>query len=65
MNQLYEYKFIRLGHGLLWPKQEAENYKAVIEQYSREGWRLVQVFAPSRTMLGIANFHEIILERRK
>jgi hypothetical protein len=65
MSEKYEYKFIRLGHGLLWPKSVAETYKEVINQNAKEGWRLIQVFAPSRTILGIANFHEVILERKK
>ncbi len=65
MSEKYEYKFIRLGHGLLWPKSVAETYKDVINQNAKEGWRLIQVFAPSRTILGIANFHEVILERKK
>jgi hypothetical protein len=65
MYKKYEYKFIRLGHGLLWPKSVAETYKDVINQNAKDGWRLIQVFAPSRTILGIANFHEVILERKK
>ena len=63
MDQKYEYKFIRLGKGLLWPNSEADTYKEVIHDYSKEGWRLVQIFAPSRGFWGLANFHEVILER--
>jgi hypothetical protein len=65
MNQQYEYKFIRLGKGWLWTRSEADNYKGVIEKYASDGWKLVQVFAPSRGMWGLANFYEVILERRK
>ena len=61
----YEYKFIRLGKGWLWPKSEADTYKEVIEEYARKGWKLVQDFAPSRGLWGLANFHEIILERKR
>ena len=65
MNEKYEYKFVRLGHGLLWPTKKAETYKEEIQKYAKEGWKLVQVFAPSRTILGIANFHELMLEKKK
>ena len=65
MKHNYEYKFIRLGKGLFWPTRQADTYKEVIEKYAREGWKLIQIFAPSRGMWGLANFHEVILERKK
>jgi hypothetical protein len=64
MSEKYEYKLVRLGHGLLWPKSEAETYKEIVHQHAKEGWRLVQVFAPSRTIFGLANFHKLIFERK-
>jgi hypothetical protein len=65
MSEKYEYKFIRLGKGWLWATSEADTYQLVIEKYAKEGWRLIQVFAPSRGIWGLANFHEVILERKK
>ena len=65
MSEKYEYKFIRLGKGWFWTAREADTYKEVIEKYAKEGWRLIQVFAPSRGIWGLANFHEVILERKK
>ena len=64
MQKKYENKFVRLGKGWLWPTSEADTYKEVIHEYAKEGWRLVQVFAPSRGMWGLANFHELILEKK-
>ena len=59
----YEYKFIRLGKGWPWATSEADSYEKVIEKYAREGWKQLQIFAPSRGIWGLANFHEVILER--
>ena len=64
MHQKYEYKFVRLGKGQLWPTRGAEIYKEVIQEYAKGGWCLVQVFAPSRGYWELANFHELILKRK-
>ena len=61
----YEYKFIRLGEGWLGVRREARStYQDVIEKHAREGWRLVQVFAPGTGAYGTAKYFEIILERQ-
>ena len=65
MSEKYEYKFIRLGKGWLWPTSEADTYKEVISEHARGGWKLIQIFAPSRGIWGLSNFHEVILERKK
>lgn len=52
-NQKYEYEFIKVGKGLLWAKSAAEReYKSIIQQKVQEGWRLVQIFAPSNGIYG-------------
>ena len=64
MSQKYKYKFVRLGKGLFWARSEAEEeYKETIHRYAKEGWRLIQIFAPSRGLYGLANFYEVILEK--
>lgn len=64
MKQKYEYKFVRLGEGWLSAKAEAnESYQSQIHQHAREGWRLVQVFAPGMGAYGAAKYYELILER--
>jgi hypothetical protein len=37
----------------------------VIQQHAREGWRLVQVFAPGIGGHGGAKYFEVILERER
>lgn len=66
MTRRFEYKFIRLGEGFLQVRKEArESYQETIEQHAREGWRLVQIFAPGIGASGAAKFYEIILERER
>ncbi len=63
--QQYEYKFIRLGEGWLGTKNEAErDYQGVVHKHARQGWRLVQIFAPGTGASGAAKFYEIILEKK-
>jgi hypothetical protein len=64
VKQKYEYKFVRLGEGWLVAKADAtHHYQEQIQQYAQEGWRLVQVFAPSTGVDGMAKYYELILER--
>lgn len=61
---MYEYKFVRLGQGLIAAKREAEDqYQDVVREHARQGWRLVQVFAPPIGSAGRALFFELIFER--
>lgn len=60
----YEYKFIRFGKGALWVSSYSEDaYKEIIHRHAKEGWRLVQVFAPSTSIWGLARYYDIILEK--
>ncbi len=62
--QKHDYKFVRLGEGLLAVGQEAkETYQETIRQHAVDGWRLVQIFAPGIGRGGTAKYYEIILER--
>ena len=64
MNSRYEYKFIRLGEGFLGIRKAARReYQKVIEDHARQGWRLVQIFAPGTGVYGAAKYFEVILER--
>ena len=66
MTKRYEYKFLRLGEGMFWAKQKAENdYQQEIHTHARDGWRLVQVFAPSTGVDGWAKYYELIFEREE
>jgi hypothetical protein len=62
----YEYKFIRLGEGFLGVRKAGKKgYQDAIQQHAREGWRLVQIFAPGIGASGAPKYYEIILERER
>ena len=65
MNQKYEYKFIRIGEGWWGAKSEADrSYQQQVHEHARDGWRLVQVFAPGTGVYGSAKYFELIFERQ-
>jgi hypothetical protein len=65
MQARFEYKFVRLGEGLLSARSQARyDYQAQVQQHAREGWRLVQIFAPGVGAYGAAKYYELILERQ-
>lgn len=64
MTRRYEYKFVRLGEGWVRVRSEArKTYQDVVHQHAREGWRLVQIFAPGTGPYGVAKYFELVLER--
>jgi hypothetical protein len=64
MKKRYEYKFVRLGEGVFMAKKKAEaQYRDEIRAHASEGWRLVQIFAPSTGVDGLAKYYELIFER--
>ena len=64
MTQKFEYKFVRLGEGFLVVKGDAKrDYQEVIQEHAREGWRLVQIFAPGIGASGAAKYYELIFEK--
>jgi hypothetical protein len=60
----YEYKFVTIelktGFGRIKPKQD---YHEIIQHFAKEGWRLVQIFAPGTSGQGVASYFELILEK--
>lgn len=64
VDRRYEYKFVRLGEGWTGVRREGrEHYQESIEEHARQGWRLVQIFAPGTGASGAAKYYELILER--
>jgi len=60
----YEYKFVRLGEGFMGVrKQGREGYQDEVQKHARDGWRLVQIFAPGTGAHGGAKYYELVLER--
>ena len=66
MTTSYEYRFVRLGEGRFNVRKVAqETYREVVHQHARDGWRLVQIFAPGVAAFGAAKYFELIFEREK
>ncbi len=64
MHPRYEYKFVRLGKGWFIVRRSAlAGYQDVVHRHAKEGWRLVQVFAPSLGVYGASRYFELIFER--
>ena len=64
----YEYKFVRLGEyrGSAFFGTNAKarkGYKDQVHEHARDGWRLVQIFAPGVAAFGAAKYFELIFER--
>ena len=61
---MYEYTFekVELKFFSTQPKRD---YHEIIERYARDGWRLVQIFAPVTMSSGAPNSFELIFERAK
>ena len=64
MAQRYEYKFVRMGEGWMGVRRQAkQEYQQVVHEHARQGWRLVQIFAPAIAGYGAAKYFEAIFER--
>jgi hypothetical protein len=55
--QRYEYKFVRLGEyrgsALFGVQDKArKTYEDAVQEHARDGWRLVQIFAPGVAATG-------------
>jgi hypothetical protein len=63
---MFDYKFVTipLDRGW-WLRRPAQDYHAVILDHARQGWRLVQIFAPAIHGYGKAVSYELIFERPK
>jgi len=64
---VYEYKFVKIDLVGFFQvdKRPKMNHYQVIEKHAREGWRLVQIFASSVSVLdgGVLNYFELIFEK--
>jgi hypothetical protein len=70
MDTTYQYKFVRLGdnRGSAWfgASDKARNaYEDIVHEHARDGWRLVQIFAPGVAAFGAAKYYELIFERER
>jgi len=64
---MYEYKFhrIKTDRAFLFERKPEVNYYEVIREHAKQGWRLVQIFAPTVSVIdsGTSNYFELILEK--
>ena len=66
----YEYEFVRIGEyrgSALFGVRDSEReaYQGVVHEHARQGWRLVQIFAPGTAAFGAARYYELIFERAR
>ena len=63
MSARFEYEIVRHGEGMISVRKSARtDYEDLIHKYAREGWRLVQVFAPGLNG-GMPKYYDLIFER--
>lgn len=60
---MYEHKFIKvdLSSFKLTP---AEDYHEIVREHEKEGWELIQIFAPGIRGYGNPSFYELIFKRQ-
>ncbi|MFC1754358.1 DUF4177 domain-containing protein [Thermoproteota archaeon] len=63
-NEKYEYDIVRVNKkGVLNVKFE-EDYREIIKEKAKHGWRFVQAFSPPIEGYGVAKFVDIIFEKK-
>ena len=61
---MFEYKFIRIK-AAAFSRKPKEDYHKIIGENSKDGWRLVQIFAPSTFGYGNPGYYELIFEKQR
>ncbi|PAF15732.1 DUF4177 domain-containing protein [Terribacillus saccharophilus] len=59
---MFEYKFVKVDLGT-WNGKPKESYQAIINEHASDGWRFIQIFAPSTKGYGSAAYFEMIFEK--
>lgn len=60
---MYEYKFVKVKFSGFKLKPE-EDYQVMVNNYAREGWRLIQILTPSTVGYGTIGYYEFVFERQ-
>ncbi|WP_333489746.1 DUF4177 domain-containing protein [Alkalihalobacillus sp. CinArs1] len=60
---LYEHKFVKIDLSSF--NKPRDDYHEVIFEHEKEGWELVQIFAPGTRSYGMSAFFEVIFKRKK
>ncbi|WP_240374947.1 DUF4177 domain-containing protein [Bacillus piscicola] len=61
---MYEYKFEKVDLKGGFRMKPKEDYHDIIREHAKDGWRLVQIFAPGTSSYGLASYFELIFERK-
>ena len=60
---MYEYKFVKVKFSGFKLKPE-EDYQVMVNNYAREGWRLIQILTPPTVGYGTMGYYEFVFERQ-
>ncbi|MGB5554204.1 MAG: DUF4177 domain-containing protein [Flavobacteriaceae bacterium] len=60
---MYTYKYVKIALGGIFSLKPKTDYKKVIEEHVKDGWRFVQIFAPATKGYGSAAYFEVIFEK--
>ncbi len=66
MQKMYEYKFVKVDLKGVFTRKPREDHHRLVDEYAKEGWRLVQIFSPSVSASGggTPDYFELIFERK-
>jgi hypothetical protein len=62
---MYEYKFVKIDIKGWLKRNPKEDYHRIVDEYAKDGWRLIQIFAPGLSGYGEVAFFELIFEKEK
>ena len=61
---MYEYKFVKIELKSSWLKYKPkDDYEEIINNHAKQGWRFIQIFAPSTTGYGSSTYFKLIFEK--
>lgn len=60
---MYNYKYVKLPLAGIITYKPKEDYKKIIAEHAKDGWRFVQIFAPAINGYGKAAYYELIFEK--
>lgn len=60
---MFEYTFVKIEPKFFGTKPK-EDYREIIKEYAENGWRFVQIFAPSMNDHGAPGYYELFFEKK-
>jgi hypothetical protein len=60
---VYEHKFVKVDLSSF-KRTPKEDYHSIVYEHEKEGWELVQIFAPGIQQYGMPSFFELIFKRK-